>query len=259
MELTYPNPRAIGQRPPVLAIAAPLGLTAVLVSLGALWPHLDLRAVRLVSPDALLALVKLMTAASIGYLLTSVQRQAADRSASRSLEQAQILLCVAGALVVMLIGDSLARAVGILGGASLIRFRTPIEDPKDATVLFLLMGVGMATGLGHFGVAGLAVLFLTLLLPGLHGTPEQKLRSLTLQVVCAGPGLPMERVESVLRRRAAAFETREISKEERPMIRYQVSVDAALPLARLSQELLDDSQAATQSLSWDTPKKERYL
>ena len=67
---------------------------------------------------------------------------------------AQILLCVSGAMMMVLINDSLARAFGIAGAASLVRFRTPVDDPRDAAVMFLLIGLGMASGLGAFMLAG---------------------------------------------------------------------------------------------------------
>ena len=53
---------------------------------------------------------------------------------------AQILFWVAGALTVIIIGDSLARPFGAAGVASTVRFRTPMKDPEDATILFLLIG-----------------------------------------------------------------------------------------------------------------------
>ena len=65
------------------------------------------------------------------------------------MEQAQTLLCVSGAMMMIIIGNSLARAFGIAGAASIIRFRTPVDDPKDVTILFLLMGLGMSSGLGR--------------------------------------------------------------------------------------------------------------
>ena len=65
------------------------------------------------------------------------------------MEQAQTLLCVSGAMMMIIIGNSLARAFGIAGAASIIRFRTPVDDPKDVTILFLLMGLGMSVGSAH--------------------------------------------------------------------------------------------------------------
>ena len=100
-------------------------------------------------------LIKLVVATLIGLLVTAIHKPA-TRDRSSSMEQAQTLLCVSGAMMMIIIGNSLARAFGIAGAASIIRFRTPVDDPKDVTILFLLMGLGMSIGLGAFAVAGLA-------------------------------------------------------------------------------------------------------
>ena len=92
------------------------------------------------------------------------------------MEQAQTLLCVSGAMMMIIIGNSLARAFGIAGAASIIRFRTPVDDPKDVTILFLLMGLGMSTGLGSLAVAGLGTAFLCITLLALDQVARQSAR-----------------------------------------------------------------------------------
>src|SRR5215813_1782818 len=94
-------------------------------------------------------LLKLVIAALIGIVITAVHRRYhRDKPLPRSLLQAQVLLCIAGAMVMIIIGGSAARAFGVLGAAGIVRFRTPVEDPKDTTILFLLIGLGMACGVG---------------------------------------------------------------------------------------------------------------
>jgi uncharacterized membrane protein YhiD involved in acid resistance len=106
----------------------------------------------------------------------------------------------------IIIGNSLARAFGIAGGASIVRFRTPVDDPKDAMVLFLLLGIGMACGLAAFGVAILSAVFLCVLLVVLARMTEMAAREMTLEIVAAGPEFPTDRVQSVFAERAVAFE-----------------------------------------------------
>jgi hypothetical protein len=67
--------------------------------------------------------------------------------------QAQILLCAAAAVVTVVIGDSLAKAFGLVGLGSFVRFRSGLKDPREAAVLFLVIGLGMACGHGAVGVA----------------------------------------------------------------------------------------------------------
>lgn len=67
--------------------------------------------------------------------------------------QAQILLCSAAAIITLVIGDSLAKAFGLVGLGSFVRFRSGLKDPRDAAVLFLTIGLGMACGHGALGLA----------------------------------------------------------------------------------------------------------
>jgi len=73
--------------------------------------------------------------------------------------QAQTMIAVVGALMIAVIGDSMARAFGLVGLGAFIRFRSGIKDPRDAAVMFVMIGIGMACGLGHVPVAAIAAGF----------------------------------------------------------------------------------------------------
>ncbi|MBI4510674.1 MAG: DUF4956 domain-containing protein [Deltaproteobacteria bacterium] len=73
--------------------------------------------------------------------------------------QAQVLTAMAGAMMVSVVGDSIARAFGLVGLGAFIRFRSGIKDPRDAAVMFVMIGVGMACGLGAFPLAVVATVF----------------------------------------------------------------------------------------------------
>src|SRR5688572_19853059 len=49
---------------------------------------------------------------------------------------ALFMMTLAATLVVMVIGDSLARAFGVVGLGSFVRFRTALKDPRDAVLFF---------------------------------------------------------------------------------------------------------------------------
>ena len=83
----------------------------------------------------------------------------------RELLKAQVLVTMAGALLVVVIGDdegASARAFGLLGLGSFIRFRSALKSPADTAILFLLIGVGMACGVGRpvAAVVGAAALMI---------------------------------------------------------------------------------------------------
>jgi hypothetical protein len=70
------------------------------------------------------------------------------RTPSAQAAQSQTLIAASGALMVIVIGESVARAFGLVGLGSFIRFRSGIRDPRDAALLFVMIGIGMACGLG---------------------------------------------------------------------------------------------------------------
>jgi hypothetical protein len=59
--------------------------------------------------------------------------------------QTQIILAIVGAVVMLVVGSSLARAFGIVGAAGLVRYRAKIEDPKDAGVMLSTLAIGLAS------------------------------------------------------------------------------------------------------------------
>ena len=184
-------------------------------------------------------LSKLIAAALIGALVTADPSARVSRDRPRSLEQAQILLCVSGAIMMIIIGNSLARAFGIAGAAGIVRFRTPVDDPKDVTILFLLMGLGMATGLGAFAVAGLATAFLCITLLVLERLATQRTRLMSVEMSAPGRSFPTRHVEAVFVRNEVVFEPREISQGKNDItVKYHTWLDPRASLDDLSAQLM---------------------
>jgi uncharacterized membrane protein YhiD involved in acid resistance len=58
----------------------------------------------------------------------------------------------------MVIGNNLARAFGLVGAMSIIRFRTPIKEAMDIVYIFFSLAIGMAAGVGLHMVAVLGTI-----------------------------------------------------------------------------------------------------
>jgi hypothetical protein len=203
------------------------------------------------------AVVKLGSAALVGLIITSVQRRTrSDGALSSSMEQAQVLLAVSGAMMMLIIGDSLARAFGLAGAASIVRFRTPVDDPRDVTVLFLLMGLGMACGLGALGVAGLGTAFLAVCLVLLRRLGETTDRCMKVALVSHGPVFPTRHVEEVFARHRIMLEPVELTKGDSAMMRYRARLSRDAPLEELSSQLMNGGTAGIKSVSWEVPRKQ---
>jgi uncharacterized membrane protein YhiD involved in acid resistance len=74
-------------------------------------------------------------------------------SYSQSFVFTLVIMSIIVAIVMMVIGNSLARAFGLLGAFSIIRFRTPVKDTKDTAYIFFALAIGMAAGTQNYTIA----------------------------------------------------------------------------------------------------------
>jgi hypothetical protein len=86
------------------------------------------------------------------------------------MKKSQILICLTGAIMVLIIGDSLARAFGLVGLGSFIRFRTSVSNPLEIAIIFVLIVIGMASGIGlhWFAIVCTAFIFALIFILNLH-------------------------------------------------------------------------------------------
>ena len=89
-----------------------------------------------------------------------------------------ILLAMITAVVIMVIGNNLARAFGLVGAMSIIRFRTAVKDTQDIVFIFFALAVGLAAGVGLHIIAIAGTLFISLIVWILYltnyGNPQKK-------------------------------------------------------------------------------------
>ena len=64
-------------------------------------------------------------------------------SYSQSFMITNIFVAVIVCMVIMIIGNNLARAFALVGALSIIRFRTVVKDTKDTAFIFWSLAVGM--------------------------------------------------------------------------------------------------------------------
>jgi uncharacterized membrane protein YhiD involved in acid resistance len=101
---------------------------------------------------------------------------------AREVAQAQTLIAIAGALIVVVIGHSTARAFGLVGLGGFIRFRSGIKDTRDAAVMFVMIGIGMTCGLGAVPMAVVATLFSAVVLALFDAGRRARLRLVRVSV-----------------------------------------------------------------------------
>jgi hypothetical protein len=195
-------------------------------------------------------------AALLGAALALRPRRASSPPRDPAVIETQIVLAIVGALIMLIVGASLARAFGIAGAANLIRYRAKIEDPKDAVVMLSTLAVGLAAGVGLFGIAAVGTLFLGITLWIIEGF-ETHVRTFLLSVKL-GEHTSKRRadVERILRKARTAFELRGTSDDE---LSYLVSAGESLNTERLSAALTALAPKEKTQIEWKEEKKARPL
>jgi len=178
--------------------------------------------------------------------------------------QTQILMAVVAGAMMMVVGDSAARAFGIFAAASLVRFRTNIRDPKEITVLLVCLGVGLAAGVGRWDMAVILTVFVLLSLVVLEYFEKyQVFRSMEVSVQTRD----VDRANEILKRLFARYsfdsELRELNRQDadEPLgkLVYLVSLDPMISTSKLSEEILHADPDNIDSVEWDQKESKTYL
>ena len=86
---------------------------------------------------------------------------------SRGLSITLIVLPIIISTVIMLVSDSFARAFGLAGAFSIIRFRSTQGNPKDLAYIFAGLAIGLACGMGYILCAAIITVLICAILLGL--------------------------------------------------------------------------------------------
>lgn len=204
--------------------------------------------------EVMKGLGRLPLAAALGAVLALRPRRRGTPIRQPAVVQTQIILAVVGALIMLVIGSSLARAFGIVGAANLIRYRSKIEDPKDAVVMLCALAVGLASGVGLYGLAIVATLFLTGSLWIIEGfEPQTRVFDLTVQLGEKAAEV-QPRVEAVLRRHNTEYELRSRSDEA---VCYLVTAPFDIQTDRVSADLSALAQPGQAAVEWSEKSKSK--
>ena len=177
--------------------------------------------------------------------------------------QTQILLAVVAAAMMMVVGDSAARAFGIFAAASLVRFRTNIRDPKETTVLLICLGVGLACGVGRMDMAAVLTVFALLTLWILeHFESSQVFRTMELKVGTHNIDQTHKVLRDLFDRYGFTSELRHLqrgSESDPAEIVYQVIIGSGESTNKLADEILTADGTNITGLEWDQKKSTTYI
>ena len=178
--------------------------------------------------------------------------------------QTQILMGVVAAAMMMVVGDSAARAFGIFAAASLVRFRTNIRDPKEITVLLICLGVGLAAGVGRWDMAVILTLFVLLALAILEYFEQaQVFRSMEITIKSRNIDRTKAALQKVFTSHRLDADLRELDREDEddPMgkLVYSVNVSPLLSTNSLSEEILSADRDNIDAVEWEQKEVNTYV
>jgi hypothetical protein len=164
--------------------------------------------------------------------------------------QAQILLGIVGAAIMIIVAESLARAFAVVGAAGLVRYRARIDDPKDAGVMLVTLAVGLATGVGRVDFAVVATLFCLVVLWVLEFFEPPARQRFDLWIGTDTDASKMQPlVERLFAQKAVSFQLREVTHND---LHYDVTVPFNIKIRKLSRMIrkLDGKHNGT-TVEWD--------
>ncbi len=197
------------------------------------------------------ALVRLPAAALLSAILAFRPRRRGTPKRQAPVIQTQIVLALVGAMVMLVVGASLARAFGIVGAAGLIRYRAKIEDPKDAGVMLSTLAIGLASGVGLYLFAIFATVFVLGVLLVIESIDPEPYLLFDLAITAKDSASLKELIEGVLRRRRIPFELLSTSTEE---ICYEVKLPLNIHTDKVSDALMSLKPAQSVNVKWEHKK-----
>ncbi|RKU20845.1 hypothetical protein C6499_22970 [Candidatus Poribacteria bacterium] len=112
--------------------------------------------------------LRLLLSFALSIFIVNIYQWTHTKVPQKSFTDTLIILCMLISVVMVIIGDSIARAFSLVGALSIIRFRTAIQDPRDIGFVFYALAVGMAVGAGNPSVAILATFLIGIIILGIY-------------------------------------------------------------------------------------------
>ncbi len=197
------------------------------------------------------AVVSLPVAVALGATLAFRPLRHATPRRNMEVVHTQILLAAVGALVMLVIGESLARAFGIVGAAGLIRYRARIKDPKDAGVMLATLGLGLASGVGLYLLALFATLFLLVVLLLIESHAPKGPLLYRLKISSSESAKMQPQMEALLNNHQLHYEPRNFAEDA---LEYDVQIPNDQSAEVVSTALQKLESAGAESFTWKLKK-----
>lgn len=108
--------------------------------------------------------LRVLLSFTLGTFIVLIYQWTHAKSPQKSFTDTLIILCMIISVVMVIIGESIARAFSLVGALSIIRFRTAIQDPRDIGFVFFALAAGMAVGADSPAVAIVATFLIGIII-----------------------------------------------------------------------------------------------
>lgn len=116
------------------------------------------------------AVICTLTSALLGLVAAALYRLNNPR-ASKNLMVTLVVLPILVQSVIMMVNGSVGAGLAVMGAFNLVKFRSAPGTSRELCYIFLVMGIGLATGMGYIGFGVLITLAAGLILALLGFTP----------------------------------------------------------------------------------------
>ena len=199
---------------------------------------------------ALQASWRIPLAAVLGALLAFRPRRRGTPARQTAVVQTQIILAIVGSVVMLVVGSSVARAFGIVGAASLVRYRAKIDDPKDAGIMLSTLAIGLASGVGLYFLAIFSTVFVALVVGALESFEPEGYKLFDLKIKAKEASEIRPRVQQILQRNRIRYELRTAADDE-------LVYEARVPVSKKVDGITEAIHAfdAANEVEWDEKKE----
>ena len=201
-----------------------------------------------IGQNLLILIISAGLGAALG-VLRPVRNEIIPRSAH--VIHAQILLSIVGAMIIVVVAESLARAFAIVGAAGLVRYRAKIKDPKDAGVMLVALAVGLTTGSGLYLFAAVSTAFVIGVLWILESLEPEARSRFDLKIVARNAAKLRPEIEHALDYKGVTYELRGSSPGE---LHYEVTVPFREKIKKLSKLIRSLDGHSGTSVEWEIKK-----
>ncbi|MBM4176153.1 MAG: MgtC/SapB family protein [Ignavibacteria bacterium] len=183
--------------------------------------------------------------------------------------EAHVILSFAAALMMMIIGTEIARAFGLMGAATIVRYRYSLNNPREASSLVIALGLGMACGVGLYLLAIIGALFARIAFNLFDFLPDfviniffnvRQIFILKLAIPSLASFVTIEEIDEVLSNQK--FKFRLLSSKEKKSAPEQTTLTYEIILEKIEEkdtitELLKDKKIDIIDMMWIKQKADK--